>query len=131
VLSENGGAFFAPRMFSLGVATWRAFEVLVEAWRRGLVQDIVEELRRYEQEALHLEERLGIHMESGWEEVEARELRRRYADWDFIQRLPPRLRAALIYYIETGDLRRAQWISGLDLDHFRDLMRRASIPVVN
>jgi hypothetical protein len=62
---------------------------------------------------------------------EARELRRRYADWDFIQRLPPRLRAALIYYIETGDLRRAQWISGLDLDHFRDLMRRARIPVVN
>ena len=33
---------------------------------------------------------------------EARELRRRYADWDFIQRLPPRLRATLIYYIETG-----------------------------
>ena len=23
-------------------------------------------------------------------------------NWDFIQRLPPRLRAALIYYIETG-----------------------------
>ena len=70
-------------------------------------------------------------MESGWEEVEARELRRRHADWDFIQRLPPRLRAALIYYIETGDLRRAQWISGLDFDRFRDLMRRARIPVVN
>ena len=33
---------------------------------------------------------------------EARELRRRHADWEFIQRLPPRLRAALIYYIETG-----------------------------
>ncbi|MFZ8807502.1 MAG: DNA-binding protein [Pyrobaculum sp.] len=54
VLSENGGAFFAPRVLNLGVAVWRAFEVLVEAWRRGLVQDIVEELRRYEQEALHL-----------------------------------------------------------------------------
>jgi hypothetical protein len=33
---------------------WRAFEVLVEAWRRGLVQEIVEELRRYEQDGLHL-----------------------------------------------------------------------------
>ena len=54
VLSENGGAFFAPRVLNLGVAVWRAFEVLVEAWRRGLVQDIVEELRRYEQETLHL-----------------------------------------------------------------------------
>jgi len=51
--------------------------------------------------------------------------------WDFIKRLPPRLRAALIYYIESGDLRRAQWISGLDLDHFRDLTRRARAPVVN
>ncbi len=70
-------------------------------------------------------------METGWEEVEARELRRRHADWEFIQKLPPRLRAALIYYIETGDLRRAQWISGLELDHFRDLMRQARIPVVN
>jgi hypothetical protein len=54
VLSENGGAFFAPRVLNLGVAVWRAFEVLVEAWRRGFVQDIVEELRRYGQEALHL-----------------------------------------------------------------------------
>ena len=54
VLSENGGAFFAPRVLNLGVAVWRAFEVLVEAWRHGLVQDIVEELRRYEHEALHL-----------------------------------------------------------------------------
>ncbi len=54
VLSENGGAFFAPRVLNIGVAVWRAFEVLVEAWRRGLVQDIVEELRRYEQGALRL-----------------------------------------------------------------------------
>jgi hypothetical protein len=57
-------------------------------------------------------------------------LRRRHADRDFIQRLPPRLRVALIYYIETGDLWRAQWISWLDLDHFRDLMRQARIHVV-
>jgi hypothetical protein len=40
VLSENGGAFFAPRVLNLGVAVWRAFEELVEAWactrhRRG------------------------------------------------------------------------------------------------
>ncbi|MCC6020928.1 MAG: hypothetical protein LM577_06145 [Thermoproteaceae archaeon] len=70
-------------------------------------------------------------MELGQEEAEARELRRKHADWNFIERLPPRLRAALIYYVETGDLRRAQWISGLNLDHFRDLMRRARIPVVS
>jgi hypothetical protein len=54
VLSENGGAFFAPCVLNFGVAVRMAFEVLVETRRRGLVQDIVEELRRYEQEALHL-----------------------------------------------------------------------------
>jgi hypothetical protein len=31
VLSENGGAFFAPHVLNIGVAVWRAFEVLVEA----------------------------------------------------------------------------------------------------
>ncbi|ABL88520.1 PaREP6 domain containing protein / PaREP6 domain containing protein [Pyrobaculum islandicum DSM 4184] len=63
-------------------------------------------------------------------EEEARELRRRHADWRFIESLPPRLRAALVYYIETGDLRRAQQISGLDLDDFRELMRKAKVPLV-
>ncbi|ACB39268.1 hypothetical protein [Pyrobaculum neutrophilum] len=63
-------------------------------------------------------------------EEEARDLRRRHADWQFIESLPPRLRAALVYYIETGDLRRAQQISGLDLDDFRELMRRAKVPLV-
>ncbi len=74
---------------------------------------------------------MGVRMESGGEEVEARELRRRYADWRFIEQLPPKLKAALIYYIETGDLRRAQQLSGLDLDNFRELMRRARVPLVN
>ena len=74
---------------------------------------------------------MGACMESSWDEVEARELRRRYANWQFIQQLPPKLRAALIYYIETGDLRRAQQLSGLDLDNFRELMRRARVPLVN
>ena len=54
VLSENGGAYFAPRVLGLGITVWRAFETIVEAWRRGLLQDLVDELRRYEQEAVHL-----------------------------------------------------------------------------
>ena len=54
VLTENGGAYFAPRVLGIGVAVWRAFEVIVEAWRRGLVGDLVGELRRYEEETLHL-----------------------------------------------------------------------------
>ncbi len=54
VLTENGGAYFAPRVLDLGVEVWRAFEVIVEAWRAGYVEDVVGELRRYEREALHL-----------------------------------------------------------------------------
>ena len=54
VLTENGGAYFAPRALGLMVSVWRAFEVIVEAWRRGLLHDLEGELRRYEEEALHL-----------------------------------------------------------------------------
>jgi len=64
------------------------------------------------------------------EEKEAREIRRRMADWDFIKRQPPRIRAALEYYIETGDIRRASRIAGVSLSKFRKLLREASIPVV-
>lgn len=54
VLTENGGAYFAPGALGLGVTVWRAFEVLVEAWRLGLLGDLVGELKRYEEETLHL-----------------------------------------------------------------------------
>ena len=40
-------------------------------------------------------------------EEEARRIRRERADWDFINTLPPRLKIAMLYYIETGDIRRA------------------------
>jgi len=41
-----------------------------------------------------------------WEklEEEAREIRRREADWEFIESQNPKVRAALKFYIETGDL---------------------------
>jgi predicted nucleic acid-binding protein len=54
VLTENGGAYFAPRILGISVTVWRSFEVIVEAWRRGLVEDLVGELRRYEEETLRL-----------------------------------------------------------------------------
>ncbi len=38
---------------------------------------------------------------------EAREIRRRYANWEFIKSQPIRIRIALEYYIETGDFRTA------------------------
>ena len=64
-----------------------------------------------------------------WEE-EARRLRRERADWEFIEKLPPKLKAALKYYIETGDFRVAQQIAGLDFEDFRELLRRAKVPIV-
>jgi len=63
-------------------------------------------------------------------EKEAREIRKRYADWEFINSLPPKLRAALLYYIETGDLYVASRIAGLSVEEFNELRTRANIPNV-
>ena len=60
-------------------------------------------------------------------EREVREMRRREADWDFINSLPPRVRSAVVLFIETGDLRLAQKLSGLDLEGFIDVLRRARV----
>jgi len=64
------------------------------------------------------------------EEEEFREIRRKYADWSFIEKQPPRIKAALKYYIETGDIRRACKIAGVSVSIFRKLLREANIPVV-
>jgi hypothetical protein len=63
-------------------------------------------------------------------EEEAREIRRREADWDFIKSLPPRLRIALEFYIETGDLYVASRIAGLSIEEFNELRKRARVPNV-
>jgi len=63
-------------------------------------------------------------------EEEVREIRRRMADWDFIKRQPPRIRAALEYYIETGDLYVASRIAGVTISKMNELRRRAKIPNV-
>ena len=72
---------------------------------------------------------MGVNEILEWEE-EARRLRRERADWGFIEKLPPKLRAALKYYIETGDIRVAQLIAGVDFEDLRELIRKAKIPVV-
>lgn len=63
-------------------------------------------------------------------EEEAREIRRREADWKFIESQPPRVRAAPIYYIETEDIRTSAKLAGMNLEDFRELLRKANIPVV-
>jgi len=64
-------------------------------------------------------------------EEEARKMRRESADWEFINSLPPRQRAALMYYIETGDLYVASRIAGTTMEEFNELRIRAKIPHVN
>jgi len=60
-------------------------------------------------------------------EEEARKMRRESADWEFINSLPPRQRAAVLLFIELGALRLAQRISGLPLEEFIELLRRAGV----
>jgi len=58
-------------------------------------------------------------------EREAREWRE--ADWRYIDSLPPRIKAAVKLFIETGDLRLSQRISGLGLEDFVEHLRRANV----
>ncbi|MCC6051118.1 MAG: hypothetical protein LM580_10445 [Thermofilum sp.] len=64
-------------------------------------------------------------------EKEAREIRRREADWEFINSLPARLKLALIHYVETGDLYVSARIAGIPMEEFNELRIRARIPHVN
>jgi len=65
-----------------------------------------------------------------WEDREAREIRRETADWDFIRRRPPRVRVALMYFIERGDRYVAAKIVSLAVDEFNKVRMRAKMPVV-
>ncbi|QGA53980.1 hypothetical protein GFS03_05010 [Sulfolobus sp. E5-1-F] len=61
---------------------------------------------------------------------EAKEIRRKYADWDFIRSQPTKIRIALEYYVETGDLYNASKISGMSMEEFNELRIRARIPSI-
>lgn len=61
---------------------------------------------------------------------EAREIRRKRADWNFINSQPEPIKSALIYYIETGDFRTASKLAGLQVNDFLDLAYKAKIPTV-
>ena len=73
----------------------------------------------------------GVSVEEVVEALEeARKLRRERADWEFIEKLPPKLKAALKYYIETGDIYVASRIAGLTVDEFNELRVKARVPSV-
>jgi len=64
-----------------------------------------------------------------WEEEdrELKELRRRNADWRYIESLPLRVREAVELYIETGDLWLAAKLAGMSVDEFNGIRIRAGI----
>ena len=64
------------------------------------------------------------------EDEEFRELRRRSADWKFIEELEPRARLALLAYIETGDRYLAAKLAGLTLGEFDELRVKAGVVCV-
>jgi predicted HTH domain antitoxin len=61
---------------------------------------------------------------------EARDIRRKYANWGFIRSQPPKLRIALEYYIETGDLFNAAKLAGMSMEEFNELRIKAGIPSI-
>jgi len=64
------------------------------------------------------------------EDEEARSIRREKANWDFIEKQPPKIRLALIVFIETGDIYKAAHIANLTIDEFDELRLKAGIPVI-
>mgnify|MGYP001772891866 CR=1 FL=1 len=64
------------------------------------------------------------------EDLIEREIRRREADWGFINSLPPKLKEALKFYVEVGDEYKAARLAGLSLDEFEELRIRAKVPKV-
>jgi hypothetical protein len=61
---------------------------------------------------------------------EARRIRREMADWEFIEKQEPRIKEALKYYIETGDLYVASRIADISVEEFNEIRIKARIPNV-
>ena len=59
-----------------------------------------------------------------------RSIRRRYADWNFINSQPAKIKMALILFIETGDSYKAAKLAGLTVDEFEEIRIKAKIPKV-
>jgi len=63
-------------------------------------------------------------------EKEARSIRRKMADWKFINSQKEPRRTALIVYVETGDLKMACKLADMILWDFVELLRKSNIPIV-
>ncbi|MFQ6061964.1 MAG: hypothetical protein ACE5J9_02150 [Methanosarcinales archaeon] len=68
----------------------------------------------------------------GWkeEEEEDRKIRIKHADWDFIEKQPPRIRAALKILVEKGDMYVAAKVADVKLEQMNKLRKKANIYIV-
>ena len=105
-MADTGFRFSKKRLAEIGILLGSS----QKKRRKRSLEELLEEWRR--------------------EDEEAREIRRREADWAFIESQPPRLRAALKLYVELGDLHLAARIAGMTVDEFNELRLKARIPVV-
>ena len=61
---------------------------------------------------------------------EAREIRRRSADWSYIESRPEPLRTALKILVETGDFKGVAQAFSIPLDLLNEERKKAKIPLV-
>jgi len=61
-------------------------------------------------------------------EERAREIRRKHANWEFINKQPEPIKSALKILVETGDIKLASMISGLKVGIIDEYRRKANIP---
>ena len=62
------------------------------------------------------------------EDEKAREIRKKEANWNFIMKQPDRIKLALLYFIEYGDIYKAAKIANLTVDEFNEIRIKANIP---
>jgi len=74
--------------------------------------------------------KLAVSIDSSANYDMERDIRRKEADWDFINSLPLKLKQALLFYIEVGDEYKAAKLAGLSLDEFEELRIKAKVPKV-
>lgn len=64
------------------------------------------------------------------EDEEFKEIRKKHANWKYIEKQKPKIKAALKYFIEKGDLYVASRIAGFTVDEMNELRKKADIPLV-
>ena len=74
--------------------------------------------------------KLAVSIDSSANYDMERDIRRKEADWNFINSLPLKLKQALLFYIEVGDEYKAAKLAGLSLDEFEELRIKAKVPKV-